>query len=202
MKKALMFAAGAALAASTSANAALINFTGSIEYHNDVIYTYFTLEQDATNVRVWTDSFQDGTNFDPITALWNTADGSLLDENDDDDTINPTTQTVYDSGFALDFLAAGDYVFTVATYNNWALGDNLSDGFTFDSQDPIALADWNQPANGVNMGPNWSVWLDGVDSASNPDDPVDVPEPGTAALIGLGLLGLGLRRSRRQQPAD
>ncbi|MDC0662928.1 DVUA0089 family protein [Marinobacter sp. SS21] len=199
MNKALMFAAGAALAASTTANAALINFTGSIEYHNDVIYTYFSLEQDATNVRVWTDSFQDGTNFDPITALWNHSDGSLLAENDDDDSINPATQTIYDSGFAFDFLAAGDYVFTVATYNNWALGNLLSDGFTFDGQDPIALADWNQPANGRDMGPNWSVWLDGVDSASNPDDSVDVPEPGTAALFGLGLLGLGLQRGRRRK---
>ncbi len=90
---------------------------------------------------------------------------------DDDASIIPGTQTIYDSGF------------------------------TFDGQAPIALADWNQPANGRDMRSSWSVWPDGVDPASNPDDPVDVPEPGTAALFGLGQLGLGLQRQRSPAPA-
>lgn len=197
MKAVRSIAAGLALVATTSANAALINFTGTIEYHNDVVYTYFTLEEDATNVRIWTDSFLDGENFDPITALWS-GDGSLLAENDDNAIINPETQTRFDSGFVLDTLAAGDYVFTVATYRNFAVGDELSDGFAYDGQLPIALADWDQPANDRDMGPNWSIWLDGVDSASNPDDPASVPEPGSLALIGLGMVGLGLSRSRKK----
>jgi hypothetical protein len=191
-------AASCLLAASATSQAALINFTGEIEYHNDVVYTYFTLNQDTNNVRVWTDSFQNGDNFDPITALWS-GDGNLIAQNDDDDSINPDTQTNYDSGFNLSFLEAGDYIFTVATYNNFASGNSLSDGFNFDGQNSIPLADWDQPANDVNMGPNWSVWLDGADSASNPgaDDPVAVPEPGTLALIATGILGLGLRRRKQ-----
>lgn len=196
-----MIAGAALLAATSTANAALINFQGTIDYHNDVVLTYFTLDQDTTNVRVWTDSFMGGDNFDPITALWK-GDGTLLFENDDDDSINPATQTTYDSGFSLASLVAGDYIFSVATYNNFALGDNISDGFAFDSEAPIALADWDQPANGRDMGPNWSVWLDGPDSASNPSDPsASVPEPSSIGLIALGMLGLGLSRRLKKTNA-
>lgn len=185
-----------------SANATLFNFTGDITYHNDVVYTYFSLDSDATNVRLWTDSFQSGTNFDPITALWD-ASGNLIDENDDNDLINPSTQTYYDSGFELGFLGAGDYILSVATYANFAAGSSLSEGFDYDAQTPILLSEWSQPANSFDMGTYWSVWLDGVDTARNPDDPRDdepvvmVSEPTTLGLFSLSLLGLGILRKKK-----
>ncbi len=180
-----------ALLCAGSANAALFNVTGNISYHNDVVFIDFSLDNDATDVRVWTDSFQSGTNFDPITALWDGA-GNLINENDDNSSINPATQSTYDSGFALDFLAAGDYTFSIATYNNYALGSTVSDGFRYDAAAPILLSDWCQPANDCNMGSYWSVWLDGVDSASGGGTPVPAPSP--LLLMGLGGLMLLLRR--------
>ncbi|AXT40071.1 PEP-CTERM sorting domain-containing protein [Alteromonas sp. BL110] len=177
---------------SNIAHAALIHFDGNIKFHNDIIQIDFTLNQDVNNIRVWTDSFQDGINFDPITALWS-ANGALIQEDDDNAHVNPSTQTDFDSGFELPFLAAGDYIFTVATYNNFAQGSVLSDGFLFDSQAPVELADWTQPANGINMGPYWSVWLDGVDAATNPNVPV--PAPSSLLLFALALVMLRLKKS-------
>lgn len=198
MKKLRLLATSLAFLVTVNANAALIHFTGNIDYHNDIIYTYFTLNSDATNVRVWTDSFESATNFDPITALWDAA-GNLIDENDDNDSVNPSTQTYYDSGFIIPSLTAGDYIFTVATYANFAVGSTLSDGFNYDNDTPIALSDWCQPASHCDMGSFWSVWLDGVDSATNPDDNANtVPEPSTLALIALGLFGVFSSLTKRE----
>jgi len=188
MKAISILVSAAAMLLATSANAGLIHFDGNIEYHNDVIEIAFTLDEDAENVRIWTDSFLDYTNFDPITALWH-ANGVLIQQNDDNASINPATQTVYDSGFSLASLNAGDYIFTMATYPNFASGTNLSDGFALDGEAGIAIADWPQPANSNNLrGSYWSIWLDGVDTATGPV--TDVPEPSSLAILALGLMGL------------
>lgn len=181
------------LSCASSAHASLMNFTGDIAFHNDVIEINFSVVEDTENVRVWTDSHLAGENFDPITALWDGA-GNLLDENDDDDTINPDTQSSFDSGFVLPFLAAGDYIFTVATYNNFAIGDMLSEGFIFDTQESISLSEWCQPSNDCNEGTSWSVWLDGITVASAPDQ-VAVPAPASALLILTSGILLLRRRS-------
>ncbi len=181
---------------STQANSSVFNFTGEIEVHNEVIDIAFTLDNDAENVRVWTDSYQGGINFDPITALWNATDGRLIAENDDNSSINSATQTNFDSGFTLPTLESGNYIFTIATYNNFAAGTTLAEGFVFDSEQPVNLADWCQPASSCNMEPKWSVWLDGVDSAVAP-----IPEPSTYALMlgGLGLVGFMAYRRKENQ---
>jgi hypothetical protein len=207
MKLKLMVVAST-LALSTIANAATFVFSGNIQNHNDVVRIDFNLTTNATNVRVWTDSFLatgptqtgPGTNFDPITALWNADTGARLGQNDDNDSIDPS-QTYFDSGFSLASLAAGNYFFTMATYNNFSSGTNISNGFNFDGQAPIAIANFNQPANEGNLrGTFWRINLDGVDGASNPDVPPNpgaVPLPGAVWLFGsaiAGFMGFGRKK--------
>lgn len=181
----------AAVAAAPS-HAADFNFTGTIQTQKDVIEIPFTLLQDATNVKVWTDSYMNGINFDPITAVWK--NGALVGQNDDAANIAPG-QTVFDSGLTFASLSAGSYLFTIAAYNNWANGSLLSQGFRFDHDAAIPLASWEQPASHRGMGPNWSVHLSGVDGATPP--PVPEPESYAMLVAGLGLLAAAARRKNQ-----
>lgn len=182
-----------ALAAAAS-NAATFSFAGDIATQKDVVIIPFSLNEDATNIKVWTDSYLGGVNFDPITAVWH-ADGTLIDQNDDNPNI-AAGQTVFDSGLTFATLAKGSYFFTIATYNNFAKGPNMSDGFKYDADPAVPLQTWCQPASHCGMGTHFSVHLDGVDAASAP-----VPEPSTYAMLlaGLAIVPVVARRQRKQQ---
>ena len=86
-------------------------------------------------------------------------------------------------------------------YPNEASGDNISEGFEADDETPIAIANYDQPANEGNLrGTFWRVNLDGVDGAAGPVDPNPsaVPVPGAVWLFGsalLGFVGFGRKKS-------
>ncbi|GGZ09523.1 DVUA0089 family protein [Pseudoduganella plicata] len=174
----------AILCASAACLAHADSFEAQIAYHNDVVYHTITLMQSA-NLLAWTDSYQDGTNFDPIVAIWR--DDVRLAENDDAPWVGPG-QTKYDSGFGLFGLEAGTYVFTITAFDNFSNGGLLSAGFAFDSQDPIPLSEWCEPSNHCGMGPavrlNWTV--------------TPVPEPTTYSMLAAGLVLAGVAARRRR----
>lgn len=175
-----------------AAPAADFTFSGNIQFQKDVVRVLFTLSQDATDVRVWTDSFLEGTNFDPITAVWSASTGELIGENDDDSGI-AAGQTYYDSGLVFATLAAGSYVLTVAAYPNFARGSLLGNGFGLDDEAPISIADWCQPASdncSNHKGTFWRANLSGVDAAA-------VPEPSGIAMLAAGLALVGACARRR-----
>jgi len=168
------------------ANAALMHFDGHLADIDDVVITQFTVSSDQT-VSAWTDSFDSGASFDPITALW-ASDGSFITQNDDNSSINPATQTYYDSGIVT-FLTAGTYYFTMSAYNNFA---NSSSNL-FSGADPF-----NGGCGGCTSGSSlyYSQWFDGVDAAQVIS--TNVPEPTSLALLGLGLAGFGFSRRKKK----
>ena len=200
----LPLAAAAAVLAALSAapaQAADFDFSGDLLTHNQVLQFDFSLAAPGTDVRIWSDAWMSGLNFDPTAALWSLQGSqfNLLSEVDDDDTV-AAGQGFYDTGFALPTLAAGAYRLTLAAAGNAALGSLLSDGFSYDAEAPIAIDQWNQPSYDINAndqkGTFWRLHFSGVDQVSA------VPEPASALLLALGGLALLAARSRRSAPVS
>lgn len=175
---------GAALAASSSYSGTLINAA-------DVADIGFTLATTATDVALWTDSFDDGANFDPILTLFK-AEGSdwlLVEQNDDfgDGSgvgagisigAKPGQSAFGDSIIAFSSLAAGQYRLFVSVYDNFHsanLNESLSLGWSVTAPFPI------------NAGSSWRATVEYTPSAP-------VPEPSTWLMVALGLAALGWRR--------
>ena len=167
MKK--LIAAFAVTLAATGQAWADNHFTGNLAYHNDLGMFAFRVADPFADIAIWTDSFADGVNFDPVLAVWkqNGSDWELI-QHSDDDVIGAPGQTIYDAGLTFGLagmfanLESGDYRLTLTTFNSFPSGVLLSNGFTLDGETPIPMGLWDQPANGVGKGTFYSVHLTGT----------------------------------------
>lgn len=175
------------------AQAADLSLSGQASHHNDKIVIDFQVAAGST-VSLWTDSWQSGLNFDP--QLFVSSAGAIVLSDDDGGSAVNANAGFYDAGLQFTALSAGSYRLVLNAASNDALGGTLAEGFTYDADTPIALADWNQPSYDLNAndqkGGFWRLHLSGVEQAAV------VPEPGRVALLLAGLAGIAFSVRQRQ----
>jgi hypothetical protein len=191
MKHALTLSAAAAL--SLGAHAADLTFSGQAVNHNDKIVIDFQVAAGA-QVSLWTDSWQSGLNFDPQVFL--ARGGAIVNADNDGGSLVNAGAGYYDAGLQFTAATAGSYRLVLNASSNDALGTTLAQGFVYDGDTAIKLADWNQPGYDINKndqkGGFWRLHLSGVEQAAA------VPEPAGWMLLLPGLLALSLAGRRRR----
>lgn len=154
--------------------------SGTIVNHNDVVQIPITVATE-TDITIFTNSFASG-GFDPILTLW--YGGILIGENDDAPTPVHPSQAYLDSALQLAGLAPGSYLLTVTSFNNFANGNLLSEGFRHDGAEPTPIEQWWTQGGG-----HYNVhWTFGPVSS--------IPEPSSVMMLFAGLCIAAFARRR------
>lgn len=198
LKRLVVALAGVASFIGSPALAADLSFVGSFSDPNDVQLFNFVVEsQSNVTLRSW--SYAGGINaqgnsidrggFDPILALFDSS-GLQIGQNDDDETGTVAADAVTGQQFDVylqRLLDPGSYIVSVQAFSNFAVGPNLSDGFSGGGSFTDISGDLRSNS--------WAFDILGVDSAV----PVgSVPEASTWAMMimGVGFVGFAARRRR------
>jgi hypothetical protein len=196
----------------SQANAANFSFTGSFTGDGDVQLFNFSVGA-TSSVTLLTTSYAGGTNaagtviprggFDPILALFNSS-GVLINQNDDGGSNVPAdsvTGAHFDT-FLQSPLAPGNYTVSVMQYNNFAVGPNLSNGFSASGATFTSIFGCSNGSfcdvTTDNRTNQWAFDILNVDSGEQVSA---VPLPAALPLFATGLGALGLLGWRRKRKA-
>lgn len=181
------------------------SFTGNFSDVNDVAYFTFTVGAgDSVVLRSY--SYGGGVNsdgqtidaggFDPVLFVFQGVGPDALEvgQNDDDSTgtvaNDPVTGNAYDVYLDVSYLGPGIYTAVLADFNNSPVGFTLGEGFTNGGLPGADFPDFD----GASRDSHWALDILGAESAVAGSP---VPEPGTLALLGTGLIGMaGVVRRR------
>lgn len=200
----------------TVASAANFSFAGTFAADDNVQLFNFSVGA-ASSVTLVSYGYAGGTQangnvvarggFDTILALFDAGTGVLIGQNDDSIgavcggvpvAVDSVTGRRFDTCLNSN-LAAGNYIVAVMEFDNFAVGPNISAGFTRTGQGNFTGLFGCSNGRFCDVSPNnrtnaWSFDILNVSAATQNT----VPEPATLGLLGLGLAGLGFVRRKRQ----